>query len=459
MSHWAQVRRYQSERWASWRRRANLWTAQDEAVREAVQAAGQDVDALSRVTLAYFWAGQEHYLDAHGTLADYPGWPSCYGARNDAIEGVTRLMPLWAAAQASALTGEVEREAMGRALQRAWRHGCDPRHPGYWGAIGPRSTLICEAADVALAAWLARDGAWCGLSETERAHVLTWLAAAIDPPTADNNWHLFAVLVDAACAALDSGHRFRSTERLARVWQFALGDGCFRDGPQGQVDLYNAWAFHYLLFWLRRIAPQLGDERSRQHLLDYLRWYRWLFTPSGVPLWGRSLGYRLAVSLPLQMAALDSLADPGEALAAYLYTWRYFIARGALRAGRPTQGVFGEDQRWLDPYSGPASSFWGTRSLLLHLVGDGCWTQAGELPASRQAVELRIEALPATLSVSDGVSSLHFDGEERSGGLAPWPWRERLRGLVYGVSTRPANNLLRLGQRRFDSTLSLYAGR
>ena len=109
---------------------------------------------MSTALLRYFWTGYAHSIDRHGTIADYPGAPSCYGARNDAIEGVTRLLPLWAAAYSSPLCANELRAPMGEALVRALTHGCDPGHPGYWGSIGPRSTLICEAADVALAVWL-----------------------------------------------------------------------------------------------------------------------------------------------------------------------------------------------------------------------------------------------------------------------------------------------------------------
>lgn len=469
--HWPLMRRFQGERLARWRRRRPPWTAADAEIAAQVatsgasEASGANGNALSRALLSYFWRGQQHYVDAHGTLADYPGWPSLYGARSDAVEGVTRLLPLWAAALNSPLTDAAERAAMKTALLRALSHGCDPTHPGYWGRIGPRSTLICEAADVALALWLARESLWPALEAAPRDRLIAWLASAIDQPTADNNWHLFAVLIDAVCAALQPAHRFRSQARLARVWSFADADGCWRDGPAGAVDYYNAWGFHYLLFWLRRIAassPVLPADRSLAALQDYTRWYRWLFTPTGLPLYGRSLCYRMATPVPMQMAALDGVGDAGEALATYVHTWRHFVAEGGLRAGRPTQGVFGEDARWLDPYSGPASSLWGTRSLLLQLVAAGAgegrpsFAQLPQLPSAQGELQLRLPALGAELRVQAGCSSLVFDGAEQFSHLTPWPWRDRLRGLLYGVSTRPTNNLLRLGRRRFDSTLSLY---
>lgn len=462
------IRRFQGERLArAWRRRP-AWTVEDDAVRGALEAAGDDAGAMSRALLGYFWRGQCHYRDAHGTLADYPGWPSIYGARNDAIEGVTRLLPLWAAALCSPLCGEADTRGMAEALQRAFVHGCDPQHLGFWGEIGERSTLICEAADVALALWLARETVWPRLSDAQQRRLLGWLAQALGRQTADNNWHLFVVLIDAVLAALDPAHRFGSSARLERIWSFARADGCFSDGPAGQVDFYNAWGFHYLLFWLQRIAPSLLGERGIAALRDFCRWYRYLFTRQGLPLFGRSLCYRYAAPGPLLSCALlaPDVVSPGEALSAYLHCWRFFGSEGGLRAGRPSQGVFGEDLRWLDPYSGPASAFWGTRSLvlLLALSAELDWTavELRPLPAQLQEQKLRIEAIQAVLWTRplQQKVELQFDQGAAFANPAELVRRMGIRGHIrewlYGVAARPANNLRLAGLGQFESGSEIY---
>jgi hypothetical protein len=459
----------QRERWQHWQRLRSPLQQADAEVAVAVCAAGDDVAALSRTLVDYFWRTHERALDARGTLADYPGWPSIYGARNDAIEGVTRLLPLWAAQLASPLgvTDTRQRRDVAAALRRALVHGTDPAHPGYWGDIGDRSTLICEAADVALAAWLARATLWPALTGDDRARVLAWLQQAVGRATADNNWHLFVAFTDAVVAALDPSHRFTSGDRLARIASFARADGCFVDGPTGHVDFYNAWCFHYLLYWLGEIDAKLLDPALEGSLAAFCHWYQWLFTRAGsLPLFGRSLCYRFAASAPLLSCAVrhPEAVPAGVALGAFCSTWRYFVGEGGLRGGRPTQGVFGEDQRWLDPYSGPASSLWGTRSLvmLLYTGRHGGWADVVPAlpPAALAACELRVHGLGATLHADPvaGECVVVFDGAQPD--ALPDPQlqtaKDRLRQALHAVAARPANNLLKAGERRFSSCLERY---
>ncbi len=452
---WQRIRRFQVERWARWRRKRPDWTQQDAPLQALLAAGGDDVLAQSRTLLAYFWAGQQHYVDRHGTLADYPGWPSIYGARNDAIEGVSRLLPLWAAALECPLLAPTDVAGMAEHLARALRNGSDPAHPGYWGDIGERSTLICEGADIALALWLARRSVWPQLDAVTQRRLLAWLGQALGRQTADNNWHLFVVLIDAVIADLDPGHRFSSAERLQRVASFRRAQGCFSDGPKGGVDYYNAWGFHYLLFWLHEIDAQAYGSLARETLPDFCDWYRWLFARDGsMPLFGRSLCYRFATPLPLLCAARLQPERLREALTVYQRVWQFFGAAGGLRAGRPTQGVFGEQLHWLDPYSGPASSFWGTRSLLLYL-----YLAPSEGPAE-------LEAGPRTLLLDGLGAQLELDAGRGQVRLrfAPQPaarvvlrgWRDRLREAVYAVASRPANSLRAQGQTEFDSGLEVY---
>jgi len=470
MLHAADLRRiarYQRERAArAWRRRAPL-LAHDAAIRASVEAAGEDAWAMTDALVGYFWQGWQHYLGADGTLADYPGWPSIYGATNDAVEGVSRPAPLWAAYAMHAGADPARREAMLQALQRMLVNGTDPAHRGYWGDIGDRSTLICEAADMALALWLSREALWPRLAQAERQRVLRWLAQAVGKRTADNNWHLFVVLIDAVLAVLDPAHDFRSDDRLQRIREFARSEGCFVDGPGGQIDFYNAWGFHYLLFWLGEIdRNRLGPDLTGA-LGDFCRWYQWLFTDHGLPLFGRSLCYRFAACTPLLSCALrdPQTVPPGVALSAYLTNWQHFVREGGLRAGRPTQGVFGEDIRWLDPYSGPASSLWGTRSLVMFLYAAGTldWRRVAvqSLPAQLFDAETAVPALGAVVRTNAraGESVVEFARMTLSDKLPAVRQRnlhERLRECVYGVAARPANNLLKAGHSHFASTLTLY---
>jgi len=395
--------RRQNERLARLRYGRRAYSVGDALIQQQLATAPLDPVAMSSALVTYFWQAQEHYVVPDKTLAYYPGHPSIYGVRNDAIEGVTRLMPLWAAYATSPYQEAALRSAMLQQLRQSLVNGTDPLGAGYWGAIGHKSTLICEGADIALAIWLTRDELWADLTLVERQAILAWLRQAVGKDTADNNWHLFVVLIDFILTALDPTHRFSSMDRLRRVQSFYVSDGCFKDGPDGLIDFYNAWGFHYLLFWIHEIAGPMVADFAIDALEQYCRWYQYLFTSNGLPLFGRSLCYRFAVSGPLLSFALVSpqSMNVGIAIGAYSATWQYFVQRGGLRHGRPTQGVFGDDLRWLDPYSGPASSLWGTRSMVLfYYVArrlDWRTIQPATLPAERSNVELGVPALAARI--------------------------------------------------------------
>ena len=446
-------------------RRAGDYSVEDEEIRGIFTEKNCDLRSFDRA-VRYFWNAQQHYLDSDHTIAYYPGYPSIYGAQSDAIEGVTRLLPLWAAYSASPLSAHSDLQAEMRVhLRNVLSKGTSRHERGYWGAIDHRSTLICEASDVALAVWLARDNLWQSLDSLERTSITEWLAQAIGKKTADNNWHLFVVLIDAVLSIMKPGHRFSSQERLDRVVKMYVGEGCFRDGFGGHVDLYNAWGFHYSLYWLSRIRPDLAPAFYGDALREYCSWYQYLFTDSGFPLHGRSLCYRLAVSTPLfALAALNKGGGGGIALTALCASWRYFIARGALAKGRPTQGVLGDELLWLDPYSGPASAFWGVRPLVIlyHSAHEIDWSDLNPLPLPITGGDLN-RYLPSVgvRIVCDSradMSAVSFDSCVSTNMTEPVPqsWKQRVKELIYGYGVRPSNNLMDLGVSKFDSTLAHY---
>ncbi len=431
---------------------------------------GHTVGDVVTALVHYLWQGFEGYVDRHGTLAHYPGQPSIYGARNDAIEGVTRGLPLWSAYLTWSGADAFLADRMRRAVARALDHGTDPRHPGYWGAIGPRSTLICEAADVALAAWLLRDELDTLIDSGAKARLAAWLVQAVGQETADNNWHLFVAMVDAVLCHLRAGHVFRSADRIARVESFRLADGCFRDGPNGRVDFYNAWGFHYAIFWLRQMRIGGLPPAWNAVLGEFWAWYRELFSGEALPLFGRSLCYRFATPVPLLAMAVEhphrrDIAD--EAARRFANITKYFAAHGGLRRGCFSQGVLGPDTRWLDPYSGPASALWGARAAIVLLYGDVVQEWTG-LPCMAQAADaadfepkvLDVAGLNARI-LADPVRD-HRTVEFRdvlpgsAGAIRRRTVRDRWRQLLGARAARPQNNLYEIGWRRFGSGLREY---
>jgi hypothetical protein len=246
--------------------------------------------------------------------------------------------------------------------------GTDPRGDEYWGDVSDLDQRIVEASDVALSLWLFRETVWDTLSTAQKSQVATWLRQSEVHAVSDNNWHLFPVFIGAVLNSLGvpgDGNSMR--EHYARFKEFYRGDGWFSDGPGDTYDYYNAWAIHYQLYWLQQVDPDWDREFILRNRRVFLASYRYLMGPSGLPVLGRSICYRMAAPAPLvfgQEVDGGNIA-PSEARRALDLTWSYFIRRGALKDGNVSQGYCGADPRILDNYSGPASCLWALRSLIV----------------------------------------------------------------------------------------------
>lgn len=148
---------YQRQRLRRMLRRKRTFDRYDQDIKSVFPGSQPTLEGFSAV-VDYLWRAYEHYVDDWGTIAYYPGWPSIYGAASDGVEGVSRTMPLWAAFATSPIAEEPDiQRKMFEAIRRALLNGTSPELRGYWGNIGDRSTLICEAADIALSVWLIKD--------------------------------------------------------------------------------------------------------------------------------------------------------------------------------------------------------------------------------------------------------------------------------------------------------------
>jgi hypothetical protein len=350
-------------------------------------------------------------------------------------------------------------------IKESLLNGTNPKHHYYWGDITDKSTLICEAADIALALWLLKDLLWLNLTEQQQLQILFWLKQVPGKITADNNWHLFVIQVDAVISALDQQHRFTSQSLLERIDSFYVGDGCYSDGEQGAVDLYNAWGFHYHFFWLKQILPEYDFSKQQSYLLQYCNWFQHLFTEEGVVLYGRSLCYRFAMPCPLliQASYYPSIEHSELALRTLLHNWQFFVRRGSLINGRPSQGIFNDDERWLDPYSGPASSFWGCRSLILYFFMSNQldWSEVKRKPImSTYSSPIYLSKLQFTIqknSQQAGIELIiHNNHLDSRPPLQKPDWRQRLRAWISADCSRKSNNLQAMGLRRFTSSLVEY---
>jgi hypothetical protein len=439
--------------------------AAEDPLRAFVRGDAPSAQAYERL-FAYFVHGFLRRRSAHGALARYRGWPSFNGPRCDALEGFSRFAPLlgaWLQSDRSRelllASGKVDLLDL---LCAGLVAGTDPRSPEYWGAIRHRDQRIVEAADLALALWLGRDSVWTSLTQAQRGALAAWLAGVNGKETADNNWHLFVVLVNAVLQALGAGgDRGEMARRYGRFKSFYRGEGWFSDGPHDKFDYYIAWGIHYPLWWLRRIVPDWDAGFLRHAQREFAASFRFFFGPWGFPILGRSLCYRIAAPAPLvQIQDSDSdCISPGHARRALDLTWRHFIRFGAVVDGTLTQGYGADDPSMLDNYSGPASCLWSLRSLVAALAfpAHAAFWQASAAPLPVELSDFRLTlpvpgwTLVGTRSTGDVVIERKSGYADVADVLQQYPvWRRPIDRLLKRAR-RPSNALAKYELRRYSS--------
>lgn len=361
------------EKWKRFRHGKPPWTARDDRLKEVFR--DELVDERTRYSelFSYLASGFLYYGSPDRARVYYPGAASNHDAGIDGMEGFCRFLPL-VGAWISSGGNPVVRDPDGRnfdlldVVRDGLLAGTNPASPAFWGHIGDYDQRIVEAADVALSIWLLRGRLWPQLTSPERERIVHWLLEVEGKAIVDNNWHLFPTIVHEVLAALDcGGERHSAWHHYERLKTFYRGNGWFSDGPDGRFDYYNAWGIHYALFWLNLVNPAFDPEFIDGSLDAFVRGYRYLFSPEGFPMTGRSICYRMAAPAPLVAAAARGLGSvsPGMARRALDCVWKYFVARGAISEGRVTQGYWQDDLRLLDNYSGPGSPLWSVRSLVV----------------------------------------------------------------------------------------------
>ena len=268
---------------------AGLFAELDTRLRDSFLSA--ESGALSRyeTLFRYFVAGFLAYRQDDGAGAHYPGLASRHGHRVDSLEGFSRMAPLIAAWLASGRPSIIDVPGFGRRdlealLVRGIEVGVNPAAAGYWGRLRAESRELVEAADIALAVWLARDLLMERMSVTTRARFMDWLATGQDQVGHGSNAlsSLFPLIVSAVAESFGarvSAEAFSAN--LERVTDAYAGEGWFRNEDGRRFDYSSAWGFHYGLYWLGRISTQVDDAFIRDSRNTFVRDYRYLMTPEG----------------------------------------------------------------------------------------------------------------------------------------------------------------------------------
>ena len=405
----AVLKHYSSQGWGRYFPQSQTEGSGEAAIkREFLRDGAQDA-ARYRALFGYFLAGALRYTDSAGSRIQYPGVASNSGYAVSGLEGFARTGTLLAAWVASGRDTTVWDSGSGRSvdlvayLKRALLAGTDPRGDGYWGRIRDLDQRGVEAADVARILWLTCEHLWERLNPPQQNRIAAWLRQVDGRETPNTVWLLFPLTVDLVLHSLGagrtSGAELPSAPNYLAFKKNYLGDGWFSDPPHG-VDFYNTWGMSYELFWITRVDPGFDPEFIRSALRQSADLTAHLIAPDGVPLMGRSLCYRTAVSVPLlaeqaigDQAPADSTKYAGLARRALDRTWRHFIAHGALQDGALTQGYYRTDLRFVDYYTGAGSCHWGLRSLVLALMQapDATFWRAAEQPLPVELGDYRLD--------------------------------------------------------------------
>ncbi len=284
--------------------------------------------------------------------------------------------------------GELSRKCMDAAT--------DPQSPDYMNFKMGGQPLV-DAAFLAHAIVRAPNELWKKLDNRVRNNVVAALKLTRAIKPGENNWLLFAAMVEAAL------HRAGEEVVVARVeyafkrhMEWYKGDGIYGDGAWLHWDYYNSFVIHPMLIDCADVF--LGKlpfaDKLRPAILDRARRYaaiqERLIAPDGsFPPIGRSLCYRFgAFQLLAQMTLRRDLPRniaPGQVRSALTAVIRRMIdAPGTFdKDGWLTLGFAGHQVAMAEPYISTGSVYLCCAGLLplglppedeLWTCGETAWT-------------------------------------------------------------------------------------
>ena len=257
---------------------------------------------------------------------------------------------------------------------------------------GYNRQLLVETAYIGHAIIRAQKVLWDPLTEEQRANILALFKIAHGlAPVAENNWLLFASMVEATRWHLTGEFDRERLEFGVKKFatEFYVGDGTYGDGKHFAWDYYNSYTIQPMLLEVLRIAKEKGDPLARHYDISLKRMSRYadvqerLISPEGTfPLVGRSGPYRYgafqALSMAMLLGILPKDTDPAGArdgLTAVIRRISEFPGTYD-KNGWLDIGIVGRQQAMRDYYTGTGGLYL-TLTGLVHLgipANDPFWT-------------------------------------------------------------------------------------
>lgn len=204
------------------------------------------------------------------------------------------------------------------------KNAVNPKSPDYLIFGEPHQPLV-DAAFLAQGLLRAPKQLWGNMDKQTREQMVTELKRSRIIKPYNNNWLLFASMVEAALLELTGEC---DNERLTQgVFKFRdewyKGDALYGDGPRFHMDYYNSFVIHPMLTDVLVVMNKHHIEGSDflstqlQRHTRYAAQLERFISPEGTfPVVGRSIVYRIGVFHALGQAALMQIlpkeVSPGQ---------------------------------------------------------------------------------------------------------------------------------------------------
>lgn len=210
---------------------------------------------------------------------------------------------------------------------------------------------IVHVAYLAYPLLVAPKQLWEPLTDEQKENLVIALKSHREYKPFENNWLLFAAVIEAAIWKLTGECDLEKIEYGVKKHQeWYVGDGMYGDGHQFHWDYYNSYVIHPLLLETVKVCKEMGHPLKDFYPIEMGRAKRYaeiqehLISPEGTfPVIGRSGVYRIAAFQLLGYIGfrgeLPDMLTPGGTRAALMA-----VTKRSMEA----PGTF-DDNGWLNP--------------------------------------------------------------------------------------------------------------